>query len=52
MKVFDGVRDYVKDQAIFKMRTNHYKIFLDIDKEDSFDDQNHQNSDHQTNDLI
>ena len=36
MKVFDDVRDQVKEEALLKMRENDYKVFLDIDEEDPF----------------
>ena len=52
LKVFDCVRDHIKEKALLKMRQNDYKVFLDIDEEDAFDYENPLNSKFGIDDLM
>ena len=52
LKVFDDVRDHVKEQALLKMRQNDYKIFLAIDEEEAFDYENPLNSNYGIDELM
>lgn len=52
LKVFDDVRDHVKEQALVKMRQGNYKLFLDVDAEDAFDYENPLNSKYGVEELM